>query len=401
MNFPAYIAKRYLHSKSSQSAVNIINFFTFLVIIIGAAALFLVLSAFAGLKIFSLQFSNVFDPDLKAVPEKGKFFSLSESEMNALNEIPGIASWSNEIVERVYLSFDDKSCIAYIKGVDHNYQAVTQIDSTLSFGYWGLEQEESVIGLGIFNALGGPVGSRSPVTAITLKPGARSITTDALQANSFYNQAKMNVTGIYAVEEAIDKKYIFAALPRVQAFLEKEPNTFSGINFKLNRQDDIKEVRSSIEAILGQKTQLLDRQALNGTLHKMLKTENTATYLIFTLVLIIALFNVVGAIIMLILDKRENSKTLYAMGTTVKQLRKIYFIQGALVTLSGGIVGLLLGSIIVWLQLEFQFWRITPSLPYPVAFKWGNIGIVLITIIVLGLLASKIASGRISKKLLA
>ncbi|MEM1260120.1 MAG: FtsX-like permease family protein, partial [Bacteroidota bacterium] len=149
------------------------------------------------------------------------------------------------------------------------------------------------------------------------------------------------------------------------------------------------------------KALVLSRQELNGTLHRMLKTENTATYLIFTLVLIIALFNVVGAIIMLILDKRENSKTLYALGTTIPQLRRIYFIQGVLVTLLGGFVGVVLGALIVLSQLVFEWWKITPALAYPVEFQFINIGIVLATIVVLGLISSKIASSRISKKLLA
>ncbi|MEM8926600.1 MAG: FtsX-like permease family protein [Bacteroidota bacterium] len=401
MNFPAYIAKRYLRSKSSQNAVNIINFFTFLVIIIGSASLFIVLSAFAGLKTFSLQFTNTFDPDLKAVPATGKFFSLTDKERTALQKIEGLASYSTEIVERVYLSFDDKNCIAYIKGVDKNYRKVTGVNSTLYFGNWGVDEDQGVIGIGLFNLLGGPMGNRSPLNAITLKPGERSISGDALRSNSFYNSMNLVVSGVYAVEDGLDKKYVFAPLPKVQAFLEKDSMQFSGVNFKLLGDADLELVRKNISAILGNKALVLSRQELNGTLHRMLKTENTATYLIFTLVLIIALFNVVGAIIMLILDKRENSKTLYALGTTIPQLRRIYFIQGVLVTLLGGFVGVVLGALIVLSQLVFEWWKITPALAYPVEFQFVNIGIVLATIVVLGLISSKIASSRISKKLLA
>lgn len=401
LNFPAYIAKRYLRSKSSQNAVNIINFFTFLVIIIGSAALFVVLSAFAGLKTFSLQFTNTFDPDVKAVPATGKFFSLTPNEKAALQKVEGLASYSLEIAERVYLGFNDKNCIAYIKGVDENYRVVTGVDSTLYFGNWGVDEDQGVVGIGIFNLLGGPMGNRSPLNAITLKPGERSISGDALRSNSFYNSMNLIVSGVYAVEDGLDKKYVFAPLSRVQAFLEKDTSQFSGVNFKLNANADLDAVKKGISAILGAKTLVLSRQELNGTLHRMLKTENTATYLIFTLVLIIALFNVVGAIIMLILDKRENSKTLYALGTTIPQLRKIYFLQGVLVTFLGGFVGVALGALIVLSQLVFEWWKITPALAYPVEFQFVNIFIVLATIIVLGLISSRIASGRISKKLLA
>jgi len=125
-----------------------------------------------------------------------------------------------------------------------------------------------------------------------------------------------------------------------------------------------------------------------------------ATYLIFTLVLIIALFNVVGAIIMMILDKQQNSKTLYSLGTTIKELRRIYFVQGILVTGLGGLFGIILGSILIWSQELFGWLRITPSLAYPVEYKLINVIIVLATILVLGIIASKIASSRINKKLI-
>lgn len=397
MGFANYIARRYLRSKSSQNAVNIINFITFLVIVIGSAALFVVLSAFAGLKSFSLQFTNTFDPDVKAIPATGKVFSVNKTELAALDQLEGVASYSKEIEERVYLSFRDKNHIAYIKGVDNNYRNVTGIDSTLYFGNWGVAEDQAVIGIGIFNLLGGPMGNRTPLNVVTLKPGDRSISSDILGS---MNQLPMVVSGVYAVEDNLDRKYVFAPLGIVQAFLEKDSTQISGLNFKLNAGMDIDEGKAAISEVLGGKTLVLGRQELNSTLHKMLNTENTATYLIFTLVLIIALFNVVGAIIMMILDKRENSKTLYALGTTIKQLRRIYFIQGILVTTIGGLVGVLLGALLVGSQLEFEWLRITPSLPYPVAFQVVNIFIVLGTIAILGLISAKIASSRVSKKLL-
>ena len=117
--------------------MNIINFITFLVIVIGSAALFIVLSAFAGLKTFSLSFSNTFDPDLKALPTTGKVFSISEAEQNKLKNIQGLANYAKELEERAYLTYKEKSTIAYIKGVDENYRSVTGVDSTLYFGNWG------------------------------------------------------------------------------------------------------------------------------------------------------------------------------------------------------------------------------------------------------------------------
>ncbi|OQD44296.1 ABC transporter permease [Croceivirga radicis] len=402
MSLSTYIAGRYLRSKSSQNAVNIINFITFLVIVIGAAALFIVLSAFAGLKTFSLQFTNVFDPDLKAVPIEGKFFSFSEETQHQLEKLENIASYAKEIEERVYLSYDGKNHIAHIKGIDTAYKKTTAIDSTLVFGNWGVAENQVVIGMGVFNLLGGPLNNYTkPLSIITLKPGKGSISANALSSNNFYNQLSVVASGVYSVEDNLDKKYVFAQLPITQAFLDKNPNEVSGINFKIKDENKLDETQAKLKEVFGKNIKVLNRREMNGTLYRMLNTENLATYLIFTLVLIIALFNVVGAIIMMILDKQQNSRTLFALGATIKQLRKIYFYQGLMVTSFGGVFGLFLGVLIVGSQLAFKWLKITPSLAYPVEFQWINLLIVLATIFVLGLISAKIASSRITKKLLA
>ncbi|WP_418497752.1 ABC transporter permease [Flagellimonas sp.] len=401
MNFPFYIAKRYLRSKSSQNAVNIINFVTFLVIVIGSAALFIVLSAFAGLKTFSLSFSNTFDPDLKALPATGKYFSMVPSEEAALQDVPNLANFSKELEERAYLTYREKSTIAYIKGVDERYRSVTGVDSTLQFGNWGNMEYNGVIGIGIYNLLGVPTNNRTPMTVLVPKPGKGSFTQQGLVTSKPYNELPLVVSGVYAVEEGLDKKYVFAQLPLIQKLLEKDSTMVSGINFKLDDLSKIDEAKRSIQSVLGDKVLLLTRQEQNSTLHRMLKTENLATYLIFTLVLIIALFNVVGAIIMMILDKQQNSKTLFSLGTTIKELRKIYFIQGLLVTSLGGFIGVLIGTLLIVSQLAFGWLKITPSLAYPVEFDAMNLLIVMATIVVLGFISSKIASSRISKKMIA
>lgn len=401
MNFPLYIAKRYIRSKSSQNAVNIINFITFLVIVIGSAALFIVLSGFAGLKTFSLSFTNSFDPGLKALPATGKFFTLSPEQEQILSEIEGVAHYSKEIEEKVYLEHKGKNHIAYLKGIDSNYIKVTGVDSTIYFGDWTINEQQVVSGIGILSILGITVNQfRSPMQIYAFKPGEGSISPQSLNStSSLYNQLPMVVGGVYAVEADLDNKYVFAHLPLAQALLEKENNQYSGINFKLTEGANETEVRRDILNSLDNMVILKNRQELNGTLYKMLNTENLATYLIFTLVLIIALFNVVGAIIMMVLDKGEDLKTLYNLGTTIKGLRRIFFAQGILVTGLGGLIGVLLGSVLVWSQLAFGWLKITPTLAYPVEYQPINIAIVLITIMVLGIIASKIASSRINQKL--
>jgi len=397
LNFPFYIAKRYVRSKSSQNAVNVINFITFLVIVIGSAALFIVLSGFSGLKTFSLSFSYTFDPDLKAAPITGKFFELSPEQEQKLQRIDGIASYAKELEEKVSLRHREKSHIATIKGVDSNYQRVTGIDSTIQYGTWRINAQDAVAGIGISRILGITTNEyRHPLTVLALKPGKGPI-----RIEKDIKTKQLVLSGLYGIEENLDKKYIFADLSSVQQLLDKKSNQISGINFKLDATLDNTSLKNQITTILGNNIVLKDRQELNGSLHRMLNTENLATYLIFTLVLIIALFNVVGAIIMMILDKQQNSKTLFNLGVTIKKLRRIYFVQGILVTTTGGIIGVALASLLIWSQLSFGWLKITPSLPYPVEYQLINVVIVLLTIIVLGIIASKIASSRITKKLIA
>lgn len=396
MNFPLYIAQRYVRSKSSQNAVNIINFITFLVIIIGSAALFIVLSGFAGLKTFSLSFSTIFDPDLKASPVSGKFFSLSEEQGSELAKLQGVASFSKEIEEKVSLVYNEKYCIAEIKGVDPNYNRTTGIDSTIYFGEWSVQEGYGVAGIEITRQLGLATNQyRNPLVVMAPKPGKGSISLNSLKTESLV------ITGIYAIEENLDKKYVFTDLALAQRLLEKDSSQISGISFRLDPNFEAGPLREKIQAILGDSVVLKNRREQNSTLYRMLNTENVATYLIFTLVLIIALFNVVGAIIMMILDKQQNSKTLYNLGTTIKELRTIYFVQGMIVTSLGGLIGVVLGSLLIASQLAFGWLKITPSLPYPVEYNLLNVCIVLGTITILGIIAAKIASTRVSKKLIA
>ena len=381
--------------------MNIINFITFLVIVIGSAALFIVLSGFAGLKTYSLSFSESFDPDLKASPLTGKFISVLPEQEAELSKIDGVLAFSKELEEKVYFLHNEKSHIGYIKGVDNNYNKVTGIDSTLYFGEWLIDSQRGVVGIGIANLLGLTVNNyRSPLQILVPKSKKGAINQGGLN-KAPYNQHNVVISGMYNVAEDLDKKYLFTDLPVVQKLLEKDSLQVSALNFKIDATKDIAAIKQSITTVLQHNVVLKDRQEQNSTLHRMLNTENLATYLIFTLVLIIALFNVVGAIIMMILDKQQNSKTLYYLGTTIKELRSIYFVQGTLVTSIGGLVGVFIGSLLIWSQLAFGWLKINAFLAYPVEYKLLNVVIVLATIIVLGLISAKIASSRISKKLIA
>jgi lipoprotein-releasing system permease protein len=215
-----------------------------------------------------------------------------------------------------------------------------------------------------------------------------------------FNKMIIIPVGIYALSEDLDSKYVFADLGLAQDLLEYKPNQISGIEVKLKKGANEAAVSNNLQTIFDNKITIKNRAQLNESLYKMLNTENLAVYLIFTLVIIIALFNLIGALIMMILDKKGNLKTLLNLGTEIKDLRKIFLLQGTLLSLFGGIIGLTIGIAIVLLQQHYELVMITPTLAYPVVFSFENVMIVLATIVSLGFIASLIASSRVSKKLL-
>lgn len=400
MNFSLYIAKRYLFSKSSNNAINIITIIAAIGVVVGAMSLFIVLSGFSGLKDFSLQFTNVFDSDLKIFPETGKTITFSEAQKEKLKKIDGIATFSKVIEERVFLHYKGKNHIAYIKGVDSLYGKVTHLDSIMYYGEWLVpNNHEVVIGLSTVAKLS--LGVRdygAPLEIYVPKPGKGQI--DVLNSSDAFTKENVVVSGVYQVNEELDAKYVFTDIEFARNLLSMDSTKISSVEIKLFPNASEENIRSEIEKIFSEEILIKNRIQQNDALYKMLNTENIAVYLIFTLVLIIALFNVVGSIIMMVLDKRKNIKTLYNMGASLKEIRRIFFLQGTLMTVLGGLLGIFLGILAVLAQLKFEFVAITSTLPYPVKLQPINILIVFLTICVLGIIASKIASSRVREKLL-
>ena len=400
MKFTLYIAKRYLFSKSSSNAINIITMIAAIGVVVGAMSLFIVLSGFSGLKDFSLQFTNVFDSDLKVFPKTGKTITFSEVHEAKLQDIEGIDDYSKVIEERVFLQYEGKNQIAYIKGIDSSYANVNPIDSILYFGNWLIpDQNEIVIGLGTAAKLS--IGIRDYINLIEIyvpNPGTGQI--DMLNPSSAFTMVKAVASGVYQVNEDLDSKYAFSDIEFARNLLKMDRTKVSAIEIKLDPTSSEEEIIFELNNIFSQGVIIKNRIQQNDALYKMLNTENIAVYLIFTLVLIIALFNVIGSIIMMVLDKRKNIKTLFSMGASIAEIRNIFFLQGVLLTTLGGAMGIFLGILIVMAQLEFELINITASLPYPVKLKLINVLVVFVTITVLGVLASKIASSRVNEKLI-
>ena len=392
-----FIAWRYVRSKSSQNVINIINRMSIFVLIVGGASLMIVLAGFSGLRTFSMSFSNFFDPDLKIFPKTGKIFSLSPMQEAALKESGVVASYTKVLEERVFLNSRGKNYIAYIKGVDENYPKVNAVDSILVISpkEWLLSEDYVVVGNIIAETLNlGLFTSTTPLQIIVPKAGKGSITSSSTP----YREETVLLSDYYQVTEDLDSKYVFATLSLAQRLTGVQSNEVSAVEIKLSKGVSVAEGKKRLQKVLGDGFVIKDRMALNEDLYKMFQTENLATYLIFTLVLIVALFNLVGAIIMMILDKRKNLYTLFALGMTERQIRSIFFLQGVIVSLLGAIFGVGLGVGIAWLQKTYPMLYINPNAAVPIAYPMDirllEIVVVFFTIFVLGIIASAIGASR-------
>ena len=303
MKFPLYIAKRYLFSKSSNNAINFITLIAGFGIIIGTAALFIVLSGFSGLKTFTVQFTSFADPDLKIVPTTTKTIRFTAAQKQALNALNTVASFTEVVEERMLMNCDTKHLAVTLKGVDENYPQAT-IDSILVYGQWFEPNTPQIVaGWGVTNELGFGIFDVAKVIKLYApKPGTGQLNS----VNSAFKSMKVANAGIFQINESKGNSQVFTSLENAKYLLDYDDETLSAIDVYLEPSTNEDEVRAELQSIFKNQITIKNRIQLNDALYKMLNTEHIAVYLIFTLILIIALFNIIGSIIMMILDKKRT-----------------------------------------------------------------------------------------------
>lgn len=394
MNFPLYIAKRYLFAKSGNNAINIITIIASIGVVLGTAALFIILSGFSGLRTFNYALLDSTDPDIKITASEGKSFFFENTIKNVVFSSKDIVSFSKVIEERVFIKNGEKQQVAYVKGVDDNYTNVVPLDDAIQVGTW-LQKEytnTSVIGNSLAYKLSAGVESFGEYLEILVpKKGTGFIN----PARSF-RSIKTQIVGAYFGTEEFENKYVFVSNFQAQQLVNFKENQFTGIEIKLRPESNSANFAVSMQEKLGVQFQVKTKAQLNELFYKVINTENFVSYLIFTLIVIIAMFNIVGSIIMMIIDKKKNLKTLLSMGATLSEIKNIFVLQGFLLTIISMTTGLFLSAITVIIQQKFQIFMITSSIAYPVELKGSNFLIVITTISVLGFLAAKVASSRIT-----
>ena len=365
-------------------------------VFVSAASLFVVLAGFNGLKDFSLGFISYTSPDLKVSANSGKSFFLSEKKFVEISDLSLFSGVSKSVEERVLISTNKNNQVVRLKGVDGLFPS-SIVDSILVEGHW-VNQEESVIvaGWGVANSLGLEVldNINAPVLYAP-RPGSGQV----LSVDDAFASSAFITSGVFEINEESNNNLVYTSLSAAQELLGYAPSQISSLNFYLHSSVNEVLAVEEIKAVLGNSFLVKNRLAQNDTLYKMLNTEQAAVYLIFTLVVVIALFNVVGALIMMILEKRKDLAVLFSLGLVKKEIGQVFFYQGVLISVFGSLFGVFVGFCLVVLQQSFSLFMITPSLAYPVSVSAMTFVVVLLTVVVLGSLASKLASLQTLKSL--
>ena len=400
MNSPFFIAKRYFSTKKSSNFVHIISWVSLLGVTIGTAALILVLSVFNGFEDLILSMYNSFDPHLKVSSAEGKVFNADKVQSVLDNDAVEKSSFVLE--EKVLLKYKEKEYIATVKGVDENYLTLTNFDSLIVDGEYLNKYENTniaIIGRGVAYYLSMGVGNMLEQLQVYV-PNRNSKT--LLNPTNAFKQGSVLPIGIFGIQAEIDEKFIITPLAFIQNLADRE-NEISAVEIKLKNADKMLALQKELQKELGDIFIVQNRLEQQEFLYKILNTEKLAVFLILAFIMIIATFNIIGALSMLMLDKKKDIQTFKSLGATRNEVQQIFFNKSVLTIIAGTVIGLSIGLGLALLQQTCGFIGMGNGSfvvdAYPVAIKLNDVLLVSTTVILIGLLASWYPAKILTKKL--
>ncbi len=369
-------------------------------IVVGTAALIIVLSVFNGLENLVKGFYQSFDPDLKVSLVNGKYYPSQGDEVAQILEIKGVKAVSEVLEERVLFTFRNKEYIATVKGVGDNFTEVSEVENALIAGDFSIVNSKTptaVIGAGVSYFLGySHIDFESPISVFVPKEKS------GIDFSSAFSSKLLYPSGVFSVEPEFDEKYAIVSIHFVRELLNR-PNGVTAFEISLSDPKLEGFVREALNQIFSTDFVVQNRDEQQEVLFKVMKSENLFTFLVFALILGISTFTIMGSLSMLMLDKKENLFTLWTMGSDIQALQNIFFKEGMIIGLVGAITGLFLGIGIILLQQQFGIIGLAPGYAidsYPVVLKGKDVFVVAITVLVLTSIASWLTSKRLSLKLI-
>ena len=390
MRLPLFIANRYLLAKKSHNLINIITWISILGISVGSFALIVVLSAFNGLEQVISSMNSRLTPDLQIAPAKGKTIDLSTFPLGQLQKIQGVEYVIPTITEDALFRANEKQHIGQVKGVGVEYQNIARLNEII-YGNDGLQLSDdeehgfAVPGAGVAWYLG--INAYNPYAILRVYVPKRGNASMMSLENSF-NSDVLTVRSVFATEQEQDEKLVLVPFEWLSELLEYE-NKANNVELFLAPNADINKVKKSVTNLIGEDFTVKNQQEQQETLYRIMRSEKWAVYVILTFILILATFNVVGSLSMLMIDKRKDTEILKSMGADNRLIQKIFMNEGLLISVAGGIIGLLLGIILVLLQQQFGFVKFGTGGnyvvdAYPVLLKLKDVLLIFATILVVG-----------------
>jgi len=391
LNFPFYIARRYLFAKKTRHAINIISGISVGGVTIGTMALIIILSAFNGLDNLVRSLFSTFDPDLKITVAEGKTFSSEHENITKLKEHEGILYLSEVIEENALLRYGEKQYIATIKGVGDDFVKMSGIDSMIYDGEFLLKDQKNsyaIVGQGIASTLSMGLNFITPIQIYVPKRTKNVI----LTPDKAFNRKYIFPSGIFAIQQDFDSKYIIVPIDFARELLDYTVE-LSSIELKIDPSYNQDRVQKELQTLLGNEFEVKNRYEQQEFVYKIMQSEKWAIFLILTFILIIASFNIIGSLSMLIIEKKKDIETLRNLGANLKLIRKIFLLEGWMISILGAISGLILGSIICTLQQQFGLVKIQGGESfvidtYPVSMEIPDFLFVFLTVLLIGYLAA-------------
>lgn len=348
-------AWRYFKAKKSANAINIIAWITVSVIAIATCCQIVVLSVFNGFEDLVKSLYSSFYADLKVLPGQGKTFLLTETQLSNIRKEPYVQAVSLVVQEKALLQNGENQTVVNLKGVDENYANVTGVAEKLTDGMFntGTADEAGIIvGYGLQNAASITVNAAfAPELLTVILPKKNSSGSDPTASIS---EGNVVATGVFAIQQDFDNSYAITNIDFVQQQMGMQPNEYTALELKLKYGSDLDETKFLLQALLGKDYAVQTRYQQNMSLYNTMKLEKWAIYAVLTLILIIAAFNIVSALTMLVLEKKRDISILQSMGSSKSIIRKIFLSEGLLLGLLGAASGICLALLITFLQLKFK-----------------------------------------------
>lgn len=407
MNFPFYIARRYLFSKKSHNAINVISTISVCGVALATLALVCTLSVFNGFQDLVETFFTAFDPQLKITAVRGKVFDGQDKRVLQLKKLPEVAVYSESLEDNVMVQYQGRQAMAVIKGVEDNFDQLTPIDSIL-FGRGDLLLHDEVVdyaipGIQLLSTLGSGIRFLDPLEIYAPRRGAK--VNMANPSTGFVIGNLFSSGLVFAVnQEKYDASYILTSMNFARKLFQYTTEV-SAINLKLKDGADTDAVKKHIQTLLGDDFRVQDRYEQQADTFRIMEIEKLISYLFLTFILMIACFNVIGSLSMLIIDKRDDVVTLRNLGASDRQIVRIFLFEGRMISLFGALAGVIFGLLLCWLQQEYGLISLGDSGSfvvdaYPVSVHASDVIIVFVTVLLVGFLSVWYPVRFLSKRLL-